>query len=214
MKNIPRKYIKLVPLGITLLIIIVCAVLLSGHDFHDIISYTPDNRFLAALVIILLFGVKSLSVVFPLTALFVAAGIMYPFPIACLSNLAGLTVCFSVPYFVGKFSGSEIIDKLSQKYPKVNKIVNYSHHNNMFASYMSRAVVIVPGDLVSLIHGALRTPYKPYIAGSLLGVLPEMLVQTYVGGQLDNLTLPAVLIMIALILATMLFSFILNKKIS
>ena len=83
-----------------------------------------------------------------------------------------------------------------------------------FASYISRAVVVVPGDLVSMIHGALRMPYRPYLLGSIMGVMPEMLVQTYIGAQLKHLTIKSVLVMIALIAATLAFSLILNKKVS
>ena len=209
-----KKAVKLIPLAITFVLIILCAVFLSGHDFHDIINYTPDNLFLASFVIILMYGVKSLSVVFPLTAFFVATGIMYTFPVAVLVNLCGLTVCFTTPYFLGKLSGSELIETLSESHPKVHKIVDYSHHNNLFASYISRAVVVVPGDVVSMVHGALGTPYKPYIIGSLMGVLPEMLVQTYVGDRLNSLTLNTVIVLIALILLTLLFSVILNKKVN
>lgn len=97
---------------------------------------------------------------------------------------------------------------------KARKLVNYGHDNNLFASYISRAVVVVPGDLVSMIHGALRMPYRPYLLGSIMGVMPEMLVQTYIGAQLKHLTIKSVLVMIALIAATLAFSLILNKKVS
>lgn len=75
-------------------------------------------------------------------------------------------------------------------------------------------MVVVPGDLVSMIHGALRMPYRPYLLGSIMGVMPEMLVQTYIGAQLKHLTIKSVLVMIALIAATLAFSLILNKKVS
>ena len=98
---------------------------------------------------------------------------------------------------------------IEMKYPKARKLVNYGHDNNLFASYISRAVVVV-----SMIHGALRMPYRPYLLGSIMGVMPEMLVQTYIGAQLKHLTIKSVLVMIALIAATLAFSLILNKKVS
>lgn len=209
-----RKALKYVPFLLTVVIIICCLVFLVNHDFEELLDYTPDNLILAAFVLLGFYGLKSMSVVFPLTALFVAIGAIYPFGIAVLVNILGLSVSFTIPYLVGRASGGELVDAIAGKYPKARKLVDYSHDNNLFASYISRAVVVVPGDVVSMIHGALRMPYKPYLLGSLVGVLPEMLVQTYIGAKLDSLNFKTVLVLVALIAATLTFSVLLNKKVS
>lgn len=214
MNRFVRKYGRFVPFLLTIVIIICCIFFLKEHDFSDILSYCPDNLWLAALVFLGFYALKSLSVVFPLTALFVSIGAIYPFGVAVTLNIAGLAVCFTIPYLVGRISGGDLIRVVERRYPKVQKMVNYGHDNNLFASYISRAVVVVPGDVVSMIHGALRMPYRPYLLGSLLGVMPEMLVQTYIGAQLKHLTLKSVIVMVALIVATLAFSLLLNKKVS
>ena len=65
------KYCRYVPLFITLTLIICCIVFVLNHDFNELLAYTPDNVWLAALVILGFFVLKSLSVVIPLAALFV-----------------------------------------------------------------------------------------------------------------------------------------------
>lgn len=209
-----RKFGRYIPFLLTIVIIIFCAVFLINHDFDEILSYRPDNLYLAALVFLGFYALKSLSVVFPLAAIFVAIGAIYPFGVAVALNTIGLAVCFTIPYLVGRISGGGLVKTIEQKYPKAQKLVSYGHDNNLFASYISRAVVVVPGDIVSMIHGALRMPYRPYLLGSIMGVLPEMLVQTYIGAQLKHLTLKSVLVMVALIAATLAFSLLLNKKVS
>ena len=214
MDSFVRKYGRYVPFALTIIIIFCCALFLKDHEFSEILSYCPDNLWLAAFVILGFYGLKSLSVVFPLAAIFVCVGAIYPFWVGILLNVIGLSVCFTVPYPVGRISGGDIMRVIEMKYPKARKLVNYGHDNNLFASYISRAVVVVPGDLVSMIHVALRMPYRPYLLGSIMGVMPEMLVQTYIGAQLKHLTIKSVLVMIALIAATLAFSLILNKKVS
>lgn len=209
-----KNKLRLVPVAITVLMVVLCGVFLYNHDFKDILNYTPDNLFLAFLAILAMYALKSMSIVFPLTALFIAAGLLYPFAVAVIINTIGLCISFTVPYLAGRVSGGDFVDSVSQRFPKAEKMVNYSHDNNLFASYISRAVVVVPGDLVSMIHGALKMPYKPYLLGSVLGVMPEMLVQTYIGGQLNDLTFKSVMVMIALIAVTLAFSVIFNKRIS
>lgn len=213
-KEKSARLIKYVPFALTVIIVISCVVFIINHDFEEILQYTPDNFILAAVVLWGFYGLKSMSVVFPLTALFIAAGHIYPFWIAMLVNILGLCVSFTIPYLVGKVSGSELVESIAEKYPKAKKMINYGHENNLFASYISRAVVFVPGDVVSMLHGALQMPYRPYLLGSLFGVFPEMAVQTYIGGQLSQLNIKSILVMVGLILLTLALSFALNKKLS
>lgn len=203
-----------VPFVITTVLVILLAVFVAGHDIRDIVNYTPENLLLACLMIWGFYALKSLSVVFPLSSLFIATGIIYDMYTAVLINLVGLCICFTIPYFVGRLSGGDLVEKIADKYPKARKMVDYGHDNNLFASYMSRAVVIVPGDIVSMIHGALEMPYKPYLLGSVLGVLPEMLVQTYLGDQLSSFTIKTFAVMVLLIAATLMFSIAFNKRLS
>ena len=207
-------FLRYIPFFLTLVIVIACVIFIINHDFDELLSYTPDNYFLALIVLWGFYGLKSLSVVFPLTALFVASGAIFPFWIAVPVNLVGLAVSFTIPYLVGRFSGGVLMDIIVEKYPKAGRIVEYSHENNLFASYISRAVVVVPGDIVSMIHGALKMPYKPYLLGSLMGIMPEMLVQTYVGSNLKSMSFKTVVVLVLLIAVTLGISLAVNKRVS
>ncbi len=211
-----KKNIKfiIIPLIVSVLIVSAFAVFIHNTDTDKILSYKPDNLWLAVLVFWGFFGLKSVSVVVPLTLLYIAVGSIYPYPVAIAINIVGLTITFTVPYLIGRISGGELIEFIESKYPKVKKLINYGHDNNLFASYMSRAVIVVPADIMSIVYGALRMPYRPYLLGSLMGLLPEMLVQTYIGGSLSDLTVRSLLVMVLLIGVTFAFSVLLNKKVS
>lgn len=204
----------IIPLIVSVLIVSAFAVFIHNTDTDEILSYKPDNLWLAVLVFWGFFGLKSVSVVVPLTLLYIAVGSIYPYPVAIAINIVGLTITFTVPYLIGRISGGELIEFIESKYPKVKKLINYGHDNNLFASYMSRAVIVVPADIMSIVYGALRMPYRPYLLGSLMGLLPEMLVQTYIGGSLSDLTVRSLLVMVLLIGVTFAFSVLLNKKVS
>ena len=209
-----KSFIRYVPFILTVLIISLCLVFLSDHEFDELLNYTPENMVFAFFVIIGFYGLKSLSMVFPLTALFIAAGAIYPFWLACIVNTIGLVVCYTIPYMVGRFSGAGFVNDITRKYPKLNKIVGYSRSNNLFAAYVTRAIVFLPGDAVSMLHGALRMPFRPYLIGSLIGTLPQMLVQTYLGANIKDLNMKTVLVLLGLTVLTLLLSLQLNKHVS
>ena len=51
MDSFVRKYGRYVPFALTIIIIICCALFLKDHEFSEILSYCPDNLWLAAFVI-------------------------------------------------------------------------------------------------------------------------------------------------------------------
>ena len=58
---------------------------------------------------------KSLSVFFPLLVLYAAAGRVFPLSKALLVNLIGLVICESIPYGIGRLSGTSLAAKLREK---------------------------------------------------------------------------------------------------
>ena len=56
MDSFVRKYGRYVPFALTIIIIICCALFLKDHEFSEILSYCPDNLWLAAFVILGFYG--------------------------------------------------------------------------------------------------------------------------------------------------------------
>ena len=79
----------------------------------------PEKPWQAALVFWGCYAVKSLSVFFPLLVLYAAAGRVFPLSKALLVNLIGLVICESIPYGIGRLSGTSLAAKLREKYPKL-----------------------------------------------------------------------------------------------
>ena len=181
--------------------------------FEQIVSYTPENLFLAALILIGLYALKSLTVVFPLVALYMAAGVLFPFWPALLINILGLALCASIPYCIGRFSGSGFIDWLDRKFPKIDKLNHLQMNNTLFSAYLLRVVSILPGDVVSMYFGASRSKYFPYLVGSILGLSPIMVIQTLMGENLDDpFSLKFFLLLAAMVLVSLFSSRLFNRR--
>ena len=71
----------------------------------DIVEHTPRNSLLAAVVMLALFALKSISVVIYGSALYAASGLLFPLPAAVLVNLMGTVIMVSIPYSVGAANG-------------------------------------------------------------------------------------------------------------
>jgi uncharacterized membrane protein YdjX (TVP38/TMEM64 family) len=157
---------------------------------EDIFNYVPDNYLLAAITIIGLFLIKSLSVVLPLMALYISSGMIFSPLWGIIVNLIGLFISLTIPYLLGRFCGKGLLDRLLVKYKNIEKLKTIKSKNEWFLSYILRMIGILPGDIVSMSLGAMNINYNKYIVGSIVGLLPRMVVATCLGSTITDPTSP------------------------
>ncbi len=183
------RLLRYVPIGITAALTLACllgARRYSLDSWHDLLNYTPPSLWAAAALLLLGYALKSLSVVFPLPLLYVAAGVIFPLWMAWALNLLGLWICVTLPYQVGRVSGREVAESLLRTHKKAARAAEIITENRVFTAYLLRVLGVLPGDLVSILLGAMGIEYRGYLIGSMLGLLPGMLIQTALGGYADR----------------------------
>ena len=103
--------LRLLPLALCLAMVVFC-IIRGGFSVEDILSYAPRNVWLAAGFLLLLYLAKCLSVAFPIIVLQVAAGHLFAPAAALALNVLGLAVDLTVPFWIGRFSGSGLTTRL------------------------------------------------------------------------------------------------------
>lgn len=186
-----KKFLKILP-------IIICAIfiilpLASGKEItvEAVLNYTPEAPMAAAFVILLLYALKSMSFVFPIAVLQIATGHLFQTPIALLINFLGRAITLTIPYWAGRFSGSDMVDSLTTKYPKLDEICSRQGRNPLFISFLLRTFVFLPGDAVSLYLGATKVPFPHYLAGGILGTTLGVVLSTFLGSSITEPGSPA-----------------------
>ena len=174
-------------------------MLLSGRSvtMDDILGYTPSQPLLAALFLWIAFAVKSLSLVFPVLLLFAVSGQLFPLPYALAVNTVGIAIALTVPYLIGRAAELSFTDKLVEKYPRLHEIRRIRERNGFFLSFISRAIGVLPCDVVSMYFGSTRLYYPAYIAGAVLGFMPDLICATILGQKIEDVRSPAFWITLA-----------------
>lgn len=183
---------------------------------NTILRYTPDNVILAAGILLMLFALKSLTVVFPLSVLYLASGILFqPMP-AVLVSIVGLAITITIPYWIGRYSGKQVVQNICDKYPKAEQIAKYQETNIFFSCFITRIVGFLPGDIVSLYFGACDTAYGIYLAAGIAGSLLSILTTTVLGEKIQNpFSIEFVIVLLCRILVSLgavVINYRLNKK--
>ena len=166
-----------------------------GQITPDLITnLMPNNQIMAAVFMILIFGLKSLFVFIYCGILYAACGMIFPIPIAILVNVIGTAVMISVPYFFGRRSGSKYIEKIVEKHPKMSILNEAEDTNSFLLSFAVRVIGILPYDMVSAYFGARGISYGEYLLSGVLGSLPGIVAFSIMGMSAHDVTSPVFLI--------------------
>lgn len=191
-KRPPRQcYIASYVLGGVLLCLAAILALHSDISLHAILTYTSKNSFLTAGLLLLLYVLKSATIFFPLLLLEMAAGYLFPAPAALGINLMGILIVLTVPYWIGRKVGIKRINKLAAKYPKFQAVMDKQQDHSFFLCFFLRAISCLPGDVVTMYLGATHTPFGNNLLGGMLGILPGMILATFMGISVQNPSSPA-----------------------
>lgn len=216
------KIIKAVIAAAPFVMMAICAVLyftvFRNVTAEQLIRYTPKNIWLAAAVIIAMFSLKSLSFFFPMFVLVVVCGKIAPhFLIAVLINTIGIFCMMNIPYFIGRFAERELVQKLLERNRKISQLHDIHMENKIFFVFFLRAINILPYDVVSMFLGSTGLEWKKYIAGSMLGTFPGMVLATIMGYNADDplsvgFILPAALEVVSGVVSALCYYFYIRKK--
>lgn len=182
--------LKLLPFTLCILLILCYLVFGEEISVQTIINYTPQSPFLATIILFLMYGTKSVSVVFPLIILEIAGGHLFPTIPAIIINTIGIIICHTIAYGIGRFSGTNVIGNLVTKHSLIESVIQKQNDNTFFICFFLRTLYCLPGDVVSMYLGAVKTPFKCYISASTLGTLPSTILATLFGASITEPSSP------------------------
>ena len=211
--------------GIFMLAMVVLCIYLT-KKYNIKVSNIPEiSKMLTGGTVTLAFGiilfsvVKSFALVFPPAVVFsVCAYIMPNFWVALLVNIVSVFLSLSVPYFLGRFTGSGMVDTLKGKFKAIKKIDDFAGANEVEMTFAIKLSGIMPGDLSSLLFGAMGISFKNYTIGANLGNLPLVIVYTFFGIALKSVgekpwvaAIPVVVIIVFMLIASLITKRLIEK---
>ena len=142
----------------------------------------------------MLFALKSLSVFFASLVLYTVSGLVFPLPAAILVNSFGVIIMASEAYLMGRIFGSDLIDTIAEKHPKVQPILHLQDKRPFLFTFLLRMLKVSNVDISSMYMGASHTKFAPYLAASYLAFIPELVLYAVLGSSISNLNPTAAII--------------------
>lgn len=193
-------------------VVLLCVFHRDAFTVESIVSHSPSSPAAAVLVMLLLFALKSLSLVIYCGVLYAASGLLFPLPAALAVNLCGTAIMVSLPYWIGKKTGSEAVCRITAKYPRAAHLRTLRTKNDFVFTMLVRYIGILPGDLVSLYMGAAGLRYSRYLPGCLAGMLPTIVLFSLMGSRITSPGSPLFIVSVLSELAVMVSSYLLYRS--
>ncbi|MBQ8642819.1 MAG: TVP38/TMEM64 family protein [Clostridia bacterium] len=191
-----------------LTLVVICWHHRSDLTVEGILNFTPENPFLAVLIMLGLFLLKSVTFVIYGNILYAASGILFPLPAAVFLNVAGSAIMATIPFLMGRRAGRGLLETLTEKYPKLTILREVPQKNEILSSVIIRLLGILPGDLVSMYFGTSGVRYSRYLAGTLIGLFPSIVIFSVMGMSVSDITSPTFWISVAAEIVLVLISFV------
>ena len=93
-------------------------------------TYIKGGTFTVAIIIIAFTVIKSFALVFPPAVIFAVSGLLFDnLWVAVLVNFIGVALSLIMPYYLGRFTGKDMLDTLKAKFPKIKKLDDFAGQN-------------------------------------------------------------------------------------
>ena len=152
-------------------------------------TYIKGGTFTVAIIIIAFTVIKSFALVFPPAVIFAVSGLLFDnLWVAVLVNFIGVALSLIMPYYLGRFTGKDMLDTLKAKFPKIKKLDDFAGQNEFMVVYVVKASGVIPSDLMNVIYGAMNDNFMKFFIASNLGMLPFNILFTLLAnkGDLSN----------------------------
>jgi uncharacterized membrane protein YdjX (TVP38/TMEM64 family) len=205
-----KKHFKIIALVFIGLLIAALILVFRNVDVMDVLRYSPDVPWLAALVLLGLFCLKSAIMAIPLKVLFISAGIMFPIGWALAVILAGLLLEMTIGYFIGKRLKAERVTALASRYKRLSKFLPSNAKMTPPVCFAVRFLPL-PFDLVCMVQGAYGVKFPQYVLITYFGTLLAMIPYIFIGMYITTPFSKEFLIPLAVIVLVTTCPFVIHK---
>jgi len=203
------RFLPMASLSVLLSIYLARGGLVSIKEHLEVAS---NYSWLTVLILCVLYLIKSISFGIPFAFLYATSGSIFPLHIALLVNLGGIFINMQIPYMIGWRSGAPLVNRVLHKYPQLNRLKNIGSRSGLFIAFLFKFFGKIPHELTNTVLGALHINYWEYIVGSVLGLIPTMVVTTIIGKTASEGAFVTMIISIVALVLLTVSSFIIYKR--
>lgn len=159
---------------------------LTSDNNERINNWVDNFGWLGPIVLILAMTLQMFLIVIPSIALMVVSVLAFGPVWGGLIILISVFIASSIGYFIGRYFGPVIIEKLIG-HKTENKIGKFIEDYGFWAVIVTRINPFLSNDAISLVGGILKMGYLKFIGATLFGITPLIIFIAIIGESTDQL---------------------------
>lgn len=183
----------------------------KNYDSNSIKDYINSFGILAPIIYIIMFTLVPLTL-FPDSILAVSGGMAFGLFYGTIYTTIGAVFGATLSFFMARYLGRDFVNKLV--HGKGKWFEDGVEKRGFFIVLMLRLIPLVPFDIISYGAGLSKIKFKDFLFGTVIGIIPGVLIFTNIGDKCIDTSSSDFIISIALLILLFAFSYIMKKKIS
>lgn len=174
-----KQYLPIAFMGICVVAFSIFMLVNGDFSIVDFLALTRGYPIVTSIAVIVAFIIKGFVVFIPYAVIAITTMVLLPFPAALVTVIAGTLVNISVPYFIGRFTKDDWIQKILDKFPKARPY--YEMTDNLFLLSFTLRAMNLSNEALGLLFGSAGLSYIPYLISSLIAIAPSAVSYVIIG---------------------------------
>ena len=178
-----RQYIPITFMGLCVLGFLIFTTVNKDFSIADFLELTRGYPIITSIAVIVAFIIKGFVVFVPYAVIAISTMALLEFPAALITVIIGTIVNLSVPYWVGRLTKDDWIQKILDKIPKARPYFEAS--DNLFLVSFTLRALNLSNECLGLLFGSAGLKYIPYMIANIIAILPSAISYVIIGKDMN-----------------------------
>ena len=178
-----KQYIPISIMGVCVLAFLIFLALNKNFTISDFLELTRGYPVVTSIAVIVAFIIKGVVIFLPYAVIAISTMALLDFPAAIITVIIGTIVNLSVPYWIGRLTKDDWIQKILAKIPKARSYFEAS--DNLFLLSFTLRALNLSNECLGLLFGSAGLKYIPYMIANGIAILPSAISYVIIGKDMN-----------------------------
>ena len=178
-----KQYIPITFMGLCVLGFLIFTAINKDFSIADFLELTRGHPIITSIAVIVAFVIKGFVVFIPYAVIAISTMALLDFPAALMTVIVGTVVNLSVPYWIGRLTKDDWIQKILNRIPKARPYFEAS--DNLFLVSFTLRALNLSNECLGLLFGSAGLKYIPYMIANGIAILPSAISYVIIGKDMN-----------------------------
>lgn len=178
-----KQYLPITFMGLCVIGFLIFLAFNEDFSIADFLELTRGHPFITSVAVIIAFIIKGFVIFVPYAVIAISTMALLDFPAALITVIVGTIVNLSVPYWTGRLTKDDWIQKILNKVPKARPYFEAS--DNLFLVSFTLRALNLSNECLGLLFGSAGLKYIPYMIANGIAILPSAISYVIIGRDMN-----------------------------